>query len=108
MRQGRLVESVPAETRPFYVNDHGLDSLFSITVASGADVLEAGTLLEKNGSGLYDAYSGGTAAGILMYRVDPTFGDVLASMMIHGVVLSGLLTGFDAGAMADLPLISFN
>jgi hypothetical protein len=104
--QGRLVNSgYPA--LPFYVNDHGQDSLFSITIASGQGVLAGGTILEENGAGLYEAYGSGTAAGILMNRVDATDENVLGSMMVHGVVRSGSLFGFDAGAVTDLPNIKF-
>jgi hypothetical protein len=104
--QGRLVASgYPA--LPFYVNDHGQDSLFSITVASGQGILAGGTILEENGAGEYEAYSAGTAAGILLNRVDATDGNVLASMMVHGVVRSGSLFGYDAGAATDLPNIKF-
>jgi hypothetical protein len=104
--QGRLVSSgYPA--LPFYVNDHGQDSLFSITVASGEGILAGGTVLEENGSGLYEAYSSGTAAGILLNRVDATNENVLASMMVHGVVRSGSLFGLDAGAITDLEHIKF-
>src|SRR5438477_5270817 len=99
---------------PFYVNDHGLDSLFNITLISGSAALEAGTVLGKiTASGKYDAYNDGhsdgtqTAKGILMYRTDPTAGDTLTSLMVHGVVRSGSLTGIDANGIADLPLILF-
>jgi hypothetical protein len=103
--QGRLVNSgYPA--LPFYVNDHGQDSLFSITVASGAGVLAGGTLLEADGE-LFVAYDSGPAAGILLNRVDATDGNVLASMMVHGVVRSGSLFGYDADAATDLPFIKF-
>lgn len=104
--QGRLVDSA-TPALPFYVNDHGLDSLFSITIASGADVLAGGTLLEDNGSGLYVAYTSGPATGILLNRVDASDGNVLGSMMVHGVVRSGSLFGFDAAAATDLPFIKF-
>jgi hypothetical protein len=94
---------------PFVVNDVGQDSLFSITVASGTDVLPGGTVLGKvAATGKYAPYddggSGGveTAAGILLNRIDPTNGDELGSMLIMGVVRSGSLFGIDANAMADL------
>lgn len=100
---------------PFYVNDHGLDSLWNITIVSGAGVLAAGTVLGKiTATGLYDAYDNGdsdgteTAAGILMYRVDATNGDTPASLMTHGNVRSGSLTGVDSAAITDLsPEIRF-
>lgn len=106
MQQGTLVASgYPA--LPFYVNDHGQDSLFSITVASGEGELLSGTLLEEGGDGKYVAYASGPAAGILRNGVDATDGDVLGSMQIHGVVRSGSLHGFDADAVTDLPFIKF-
>lgn len=106
--QGRLVSSgYPA--LPFYVNDHGQDSLFSITVASGEGVLAGGTVLaERTADGLYVAYDNGgsggaeTAKGILLNRVDATNENVFGSMMIHGVVRSGSLFGIDANGIADL------
>lgn len=106
--QGRLVdEAYPA--LPFYVNDHGQDSLFSITVASGSGVVSGGTVLAKRASdSLYVPYddggSGGaeTAVGILMNRIDATDGHAQGSMMVHGVVRSGSLYGVDAAAITDL------
>lgn len=100
-------------TLPYYVNDHGRDNLRSITVASGAAVLNAGQVLAKRtapaGSArMYDVYNNSlasglnTAAGILHEQVDPTNGPVLASMFTHGTVRSGSLTGLDAGAITDL------
>lgn len=93
----------------FFVNDVGQDSLFSITVASGTDVLAGGTVLGKvTATGKYTAYDGGasdgteTATGILLNRIDPTNGDELGSMLIMGVVRSGSLFGLDADAMTDL------
>jgi len=98
---------------PYYVNDHGRDTLRSITVASGSAVLVGGTVLAKrtapSGSlNHYDAYSDAsasglnTARGILHERVDPRNGPVLASLFTHGVVRSGSLTGLDANAITDL------
>lgn len=102
---------------PFFINDHGLDSLFSITVASGVGVLVGGTVLGKLNTGTHagkyaayvDGNSNGTqvARGILLNRIDSTSGDALASMLIHGVVRSGSLIGWDAAASADLPMIQF-
>lgn len=100
-------------TLPYWVNDHGRDNLRSITVASGATVLVAGTVLAKRtapaGSlNMYDAYSDAsasglnTARGILHEEVDPTNGPVLASLFTHGTVRSGSLTGIDANGIADL------
>ena len=94
---------------PFHVNDVGQDSLFSITVADGADVLLSGTVMGKiTASGKYTAYDDGNsdgtedAAGILLNRVDPTNGDELGSLMVMGVVRTGSLYGLDAAAMTDL------
>lgn len=105
--QGRTDSGYPV--LPFQVNDVGQDSLFSITVAEGSDVLLSGTVLGKiTASGKYTAYDDGnsdgteTAVGILLNRVDPTNGDELGSLQIMGVVRSGSLYGLDAAAMADL------
>jgi len=103
---------------PFYVNDHGLDSLFSITIVSTSGALEAGTVLGKiTASGKYhvynDSHGDGTevARGILFNRVEAPSGlgggDVLASMMVMGVVRSGSLFGYDANAATDLKLFRF-
>jgi len=112
MDNNRLVDSgYPA--LPYYVNDHGLDSLWSITVVSGAGVLQAGTVLGRitsAGANLdkYAAYNNGnsdgtqTAQGILFYRVDATNGDVTASMQTHGNVRSGSLFGIDSAGVTDL------
>ena len=112
MDNNRLVNSgYPA--LPYYVNDHGLDSLWSITIVSGAGVLEAGTVLGRITTAgatldLYDAYANGnsdgteTAVGILFYRVDATNGDTTASMQTHGNVRSGSLFGLDSNAVSDL------
>lgn len=108
-----LVDSA-TPTLPFWVNDVGQDDLFSITVKSGSSVLPGGTVMGKfagGGSGShlkYGAYGDGhsdgtqTAVGILYYRVDPTTGDQLGSLMVRGDVRSGSLTGFDAAAATDL------
>lgn len=109
----QLLVASGSPTLPYYVNDHGRDGLRSITVASGASALVAGTVLAKrtapSGSlNMYDAYvdasaSGlNTAVGILHENVDPTVGPVLASLFTHGTVRSGSLTGIDAAGIADL------
>jgi hypothetical protein len=92
---------------PFFTGDHGLDSLFSVTL-SGSSALVAGTVLGRiSSSGKYAAYdnnaSDGTevARGILFNRVDPST-NPLGSMMVHGMVRSGSLTGYDANAKTDL------
>lgn len=94
---------------PFHVNDVGQDSLFSITVASGAGAgnIPAGTVMAKNASGEFEPYDDGTAGvdtafGILVNDVDPSNGQELGSLMVMGVVRSGSLYGLDANAMADL------
>lgn len=93
---------------PYFVGDHGLDSLTSVTIASGSAVLAAGTVLRLSGSGKYQtmAVSTSTAVGILFRRTDPTKGDVLAPMQVHGVVRSGSLsasgTNVLAKSLADL------
>lgn len=99
---------------PFVVNDVGQDALYSITVASGTDALPGGTVLAENSTtGLYEPYDDGgsdgldTAKGILMNRVDPRNGNELGSMLVYGHVKSGLLTGIDANAIADLPKFHF-
>lgn len=93
---------------PYFVNDHGLDALTSVTIASGSAVLAPGTVLRLSGSGKYQtmAVSTSTAVGILFRRSDPTNGDVLAPMQVMGVVRSGSLhmsgTNVAAKALADL------
>ena len=108
----RLVNSgYPA--LPYYVNDHGLDSLWSVTIVSGAGVLEAGTVLGRITTAgatldLYKAYANGNsdgsevARGILFLRVDATNGDTTASMQTHGNVRSGSLFGIDSAGVTDL------
>lgn len=107
-----LVDSA-TPTLPFWVNDVGQDDLFSITVASGSSVLVGGTIMSKFTAGggqmlKYVPYDNSgsdgseTAFGILYNRVDPTSGDVLASLMVRGDVRSGSLVGFDSGAATDL------
>jgi hypothetical protein len=107
-----LVDSA-TPTLPFWVNDVGQDDLFSITVKSGSSVLVGGTVMGKFSGGgsahlKYGPYANGnsdgteTAVGILYYRVDPTSGDVLGSLMVRGDVRSGSLVGFDANAATDL------
>lgn len=94
---------------PYYVNDHGLDSLFSVTIVSSSTVLSGGTVLGKvTASGKYTIYAGGasdgteTARGILFERVDATDGDHLGSMQVMGVVRSGSLIGIDDAARVEL------
>ena len=93
---------------PYFVNDHGLDALTSVTIASGSAVLDAGTVLRLSGSGKYQTMevSTSTAVGILFRRSDPTTGDVLAPMQVMGVVRSGSLTATGTNvldkAIADL------
>ena len=93
---------------PYFVNDHGLDALTSVTIASGSAVLAAGTVLRESGSGKYQTMevSTSTALGILFRRTDPTNGDVLAPMQVMGVVRSGSLhasgTNVLSKSMTDL------
>lgn len=104
-----VVHALDTPEIPYFVNDHGLDSLFSVTVA-GAAALEAGTVLGKvTASGKYVAYNGAaadgseTAVGILYHRVEPSAGnDVLGSMQVQGTVRRSRLTGLDAAAEVDL------
>ena len=100
---------------PFFTGDHGLDSLFSVTL-SGSSALEAGTVLGKiTSSGKYAAYnnsnSDGTevAKGILFSRVDlsQASANPLGSMMVHGMVRSGSLIGYDSNAATDLKDFTF-
>jgi hypothetical protein len=94
---------------PYFVNDHGLDSLFSVTIASSSTVLSGGQVLGKiTTSGKYTVYAGGasdgteTAAGILFERVDASQGDHLGSMQVMGVVRSGSLIGLDDAGRVEL------
>jgi hypothetical protein len=94
---------------PFFVSDHGQDSLFSVTIASSSTVLSGGQVLGKiTASGKYTAYNNGNsdgtevARGILFERVDASDGDHLGSMMVHGVVRSGSLIGIDSAGITDL------
>ena len=111
MRQVLVASGSPL--LPYYVNDHGRDTLRSITVLSGSTPLVAGTVLAKKTAPAgdldkYTAYNDSlasglnTARGILHEAVDPTDGDVLASLFTPGVVRSGSLTGLDANAITDL------
>lgn len=113
MPSQRLVESY-APTLPFWINDHGQDSLFSVTLASGSGVIAPGTVLGKvTATGKYKPYANGnsdgseTAVGLAMDRYDTTGTDVLASMMVHGVVRTASLVGLDSAARADLTHIIF-
>lgn len=108
MNNNKIVDSGYPEL-PFWVNDHGLDALRSITIVSGSSVLAGGTILGRiSTTRKLAAYANGnsdgteTAVGILLNRADPREGDVLASMMVHGVVRSGSLTGYDSNAKTDL------
>lgn len=102
---------------PFFVVDLGIEANQSVTIASGASVLEAGTILRLSGSGKYQrlAVSTSTATGILFRRTDPTDGDVIAPMFVMGVVRSGspglndvaANSGLIDDAIADLPHILF-
>ena len=94
---------------PYFVNDHGLDSLFSVTIASSSTVLSGGTVLGRiTSSGKYTAYNNGnsdgteTARGILFERVDASDGDHLGSMQVMGVVRSGSLIGIDDAGRVEL------
>ena len=90
---------------PFFVVDHGIDSNRTITVTSGAAVLNAGQILYKVAATLkYAAFvsGSGNAKGILFHRTDPTAGDRVAAMFVHGIVRSGSLTGFEATSQAQL------
>lgn len=88
---------------PYFVNDHGLDALTSVTIGSSSVALEAGTILRLSGSGKYQRLlvSTSAAVGILFRRVDPSKGDVLASMQVHGVVRSGSLTTANANTLVE-------
>lgn len=94
---------------PFHVNDVGQDSLFSVTVKSGAAALPAGqTMAKDTASGEYVAYNNGgsggaeVAKGFLINGVDPTLGQELGSLMVMGVVRSASCAGLDVAGMADL------
>jgi len=106
--QNQLVEEA-YPTLPFYINDHGQDGLFNVTIASGSSVVSGGTVLGRvTATGLYTRYnnanSDGTevARGILLNRVDPRYGNTLGSMMVHGMVRSGSLIGIDTAGVTDL------
>ena len=75
-------------------------------VISGQN-LAAGTLVEDSG-GKYTAYTAAAnpAIGILWGAVDATDGDAPGVIIVRDAeVDSNLLTGWDAGADADLPTI---
>jgi hypothetical protein len=92
-------------TLPFFVGDHGIDSNRSVTIGSASAALVAGTVLAESGNKYYKYTGTGgfdPAKGILFSAIDPTDGDVLGALYVHGVVRSGSLTGIDSGAIADL------
>lgn len=91
---------------------NGSISREKVTIASGAGVLEPGTVLGKiTVGGKYDVYDADvdpadgteTAAAILYAGVDATSADVEAVVIArHAEVDETLLTGIDAGGKADL------
>lgn len=89
---------------------NGKISREEITIASGAGVLQAGTILGKvSASGKYVAYDNAasngseTAAGVLYAQADATNGDAKALLVdCNAVVKESELIGLDADARADL------
>lgn len=111
-----VVHALDTPEVPYFVNDHGLDSLFNVTLDDAAGVLEAGTVLGMvTATGKYVAYTDAatngvgsdTAVGILYHRRDTTAGETLASMQVQGTVRRSRLTGLTAAAEADLALFFF-
>lgn len=87
-----------------------------VTIASGAGVLDVGTVLGKiTSGGKYKAYASGnsdgsqTAVGILTERVDATSADVTGiGMWVMGFFVEANLTGLDSGAKTNLGSKSYS
>ena len=106
------VSSTAETPKRILASDHVI--VISVTVASGAGVLQAGTVLGKvTASGKYVAYDNTaldgseTAVAILADKVDATSSDQLAPAYIHGVFVESALVGLDAPAKSDLTLCLF-
>jgi|SRR5215216_5598848 len=80
-----------------------------VTIASGQGILPIGTVLgRKTSDKKYYVYNNAlstgveVARGVLRRAVDTTSGDQLANMVIKGILKNSLVSGSDAGALADL------
>lgn len=87
-----------------------------VTIASGAGVLDVGTVLGKiSVGGKYKAYANGNsdgsevAVGILTERVDATSADVTGiGMWVMGFFKEEELTGLDSAGKTDLASRSYS
>jgi len=82
--------------------------------SNGNKYLMAGTAMGKiTSSGLYGPYNNGlgdgreTGVGILMHDVELKWGDVAASIMLHGSVIEDRCIGIDSGFKTDVPTIIY-
>jgi hypothetical protein len=106
----------------FLASEHGMAKRIGITMdadlmtadSNGNKYLMAGTAIGKvTASGLYGPYNNGlsdgrqTGVGLLEHDVNLKYGDVTASIMIHGSAIEDRCIGVDANFKSDVPNIIF-
>jgi len=106
----------------FLASEHGMAKRIGVTLdadlmtadSNGNKYLMAGTAIGKvTASGLYGPYNNGLSdgrevgKGLLEHDVNLKYGDVVASIMIHGSVIEDRCIGVDATFKTDLPNIIF-
>lgn len=91
-----------------------LDSSLLTADSNGNKYLMGGTALGKvTATGKYGPYNNGlsdgreTGTGILEHDVNLKYGDVIASMILHGSVIEARCIGVDSAFKTDCPNIIF-
>lgn len=108
------IEFLASENATYKRGGVTLDATAVVADGNGDKAVAKGTLLGVvTIGGKYVAYDDAAitgeevAVGILNEDVNLRDGDVIAGMLIQGVVLSARVTGYDAAAAVDLPAITF-
>ena len=106
----------------FLASEHGMAKRVGITLdadlmtadSNGNKYLMAGTAIGKvTASGLYGPYNNGLSdgrevgKGLLEHDVNLKYGDVTASLMIHGSAIEDRCIGVDSAFKVDVPSIIF-
>jgi len=106
----------------FLASEHSMSKRIGITLdadlmtadSNGNKYLMAGTTIGMvTATGLYGPYNNGlsdgreTGVGLLEHDVNLKYGDIAASIMIHGSAIESRCIGVDAGFKVDMPMIIF-
>lgn len=106
----------------FLASEHSMSKRIGITLdadlmtadSNGNKYLMAGTAIGKvTASGLYGPYNNGlgdgrqTGVGLLEHDVNLKYGDIIASIMVHGSAIEARCIGVDSNFKTDVPMILF-